>query len=189
MKYSIPDRLELARLVIDGGLADNSITQQTALYGFDCKACQQARKLYDKAYGLQTTKEQEVGTQRDTTQARKAAQTEANRVYQQHLTIARMAIPRTVGELLKKLGLGGRQESTLTGWLNQVNKFYQNVDQIQEVMARNNVLLEELQHAQAQAQAQAQVQAVAAMQVEQNRTRCQSQQSREQRDASLQKLE
>jgi hypothetical protein len=183
MKYSYADRLERARLVIDGALADNNITKETALFGFDRKACQQARKLYDEAYGTQMTKDSEVGTQRETTQSRREAQEEAHQLYMQHLTIARMAIPRSETELWKQLGLNGKRETSLTGWLTQVNRFYQNIDRVSEVMARYNVLPEELQ------QVEAKVQAIAAMRVEQNRTRSQSQQLREQRDASLLKLE
>lgn len=183
MKYSYADRLERARLVIDGALADNNITKETTRFGFDRKACQQARKLYEEAYEVQMTKDSEVGTQRETTQSRRQAQEEAHQLYMQHLTIARMAIPRSETELWKQLGLNGKRETSLTGWLTQVNKFYQNINRAGEVMARYNVLPEELQ------QVAAKIQAISAMRVAQNRTRSQSQQLREQRDASLLQLE
>lgn len=182
MKYSYADRLERSRLVIDGALADNNITKETARFGFDRKACQQARKLYEEAYGAQMTKESEVGTQRDTTQARRYAQDEAHRLYMKHVKVVRMAVPKEE-ELWKKLGLVGKREIALTGWLTQVNRFYQNVHLVQEAMAQFNIQPEELQ------QARAKVEAVAAMRVQQNVKKSQSQQLREQRDASLQKLE
>ncbi|MEQ9439349.1 MAG: hypothetical protein RIG62_09885 [Cyclobacteriaceae bacterium] len=182
MKYSYADRLERARLVIEGALANTNITKKTALYGFDRKACQQAHLLYEAAYGLQVTKDGELGAQRDTTQARRKAQQEAHQLYMMHVKIVRMAVPKEE-ELWKKLGLTGKRDTSLTGWLTQVNRFYQNVSQVQEVLAQFNVSPEALQ------QAQAKVEAVAAMRVDQNRTRSQSQQLREQRDAALHKLE
>jgi len=182
LKKSVADRLERSRLVIDGALADVNITKETALYGFDRKACQQARKLYEEAYGLQTTKESEVGAQRETTQSRRQAQQEAHEQYMKHVKIVRAVVPKEE-ELWRKLGLSGKRETTLTGWLTQVNRFYQNIGLVQDALTQFNILPEELQ------QTQAQIEAVAAMRVTQNRTRSQSQQLREQRDASLEKLE
>ena len=110
------------------------------------------------------------------------AQQEAHQLYMMHVKMVRMAVPKEE-ELWKKLGLTGKRDTSLTGWLTQVNRFYQNVGQVQEVLAQFNVSPEALQ------QAQAKVEAVAAMRVDQNRTRSQSQQLREQRDTALHKLE
>ena len=182
MRNAYADRLEWARLVIDGALADNAITKQTAHYGFDRKACQQARNLYEAAYGVQMTKDNELGVQRTATRALRETQTEAHQGYMKHVKIVRMAVPRDE-ELWKKLGLIGKRETTLTGWLRQVRQFYRNVALVQDTLQSFNVLPAEWQ------QVQAQVESVATMRVEQNRTRSQSQQLRQQRDIALRKLE
>ena len=182
MKNTLAARLERSRLVIDGALASPTLIKQTTPFGFDRKAFQQAKTLYNEAYGLQITKNEELGAQRDTTLALREAQDEAHQLYMKHVKIVRMSVAKE-DELWKKLGLSGKRETTLTGWLTQVNRFYQHADLVQDTLAQFNVLPEELQ------QAQEKVQAVADMRVQQNQRKSQSQQLREQRDESLQQLE
>lgn len=152
MKKTLAARLERSRLVIDGALANPPLIKKTTPFGYDRKTLQQAHNQYLETYGLQMSKDDELGAQRDATLALRDAQDEAHQLYMKHVKIIRMALPKEE-ELWKKLGISGKRETTLTGWLSQVNRFYQNTDQVQEALAQFNVLPEELEQAREKVQA------------------------------------
>ncbi len=123
--FTIASRLLFAQNAITNALGSEEIKSAMAAYGYDEARLQKGDDLYNKASELQTLQVKEYGDQYSATDAMNLARALANKIYMEHLKIARIALvgDRGAGASLE---LDGLRKVTFSGWLQQAKTLYTN---------------------------------------------------------------
>lgn len=182
MKRTIEGRLEQAHMAIEGALNTPGIIKALIPLGYDRKAIQGGKALYEQAILQQSLRESEYNTQKDNSSMLKDAFAEARKMYIEHVKLARLSIPPDRYHW-HNMKLRGSRKNDMTGWLFQAQAFYRHTAPVAELLAKRGISQEEL------AQAQAMVEAVAASRVKCNYGKSNAQQAKEQRDKAMQDLQ
>lgn len=122
----IADRLLAAQVAIDAVLADADLQAALTPFGYDSAAMAAVRELYEEAQGLATTQTAEYGDQYAATEAVTTAWQAAETAYMRSLKLARVAFKGNA-KAQAALALSGTRKSSLSGWLEQAEQFYQNL--------------------------------------------------------------
>ncbi len=123
--FTIASRLLFAQNAITNALGSEEIKSAMAAYGYDETRLQKGNALYNKASELQTLQVKEYGDKYSATDAMNLARAVANKIYMEHLKIARIALvgDRGAGASLE---LDGLRKVTFSGWLQQAKTLYAN---------------------------------------------------------------
>jgi len=118
MDFTIASKLLFAQNAITNTLVSEEIKSAIAPYGYDDVRLQEGDALYIKASELQTIQVKEYGDQYSATDALYLAKAVANKMYIEHLKIARIALTGDRGASAS-LELDGKRKVTFSGWLKQ----------------------------------------------------------------------
>lgn len=151
---SIPQRVEDARLLINGALHQPVVLQRLAKFGYPQNEIQKGKVLLEKVMLLQSAKSAKYGLQFDASEQFKKDQAAAWEKYMYHVKSAKLAFRNDIGKQ-KKLQLDVPRKRNLAGWMEQARYFYQEIQQMSDDSAVMGVTAAEL------AQTQAMIEAIA----------------------------
>ena len=132
--HSIEERLLSAQLATNNALKDSHILAALTEYGYTAEKITVGKNLADEVSGLITKQKKEYGEQYEATAALNNAWSEADKAYMRTLKIARIALRDNV-MAQNALGLSGLRKKSLSGWLEQTGRFYQNLIADTELVA------------------------------------------------------
>lgn len=182
MSFKIEDQLEETRMAIEGVLDNPPLQARLKSVGFGLDKVRKGKAIYEKVKMMWEAMRQGYGNQYEATDLLAAARKEANRYYNKHIKIARIAIPKENRNLWSRLELAEPRKRTLTPWIRQAESFYINIEDALDMMAVYGIKQEEL------AQAKAMVEAVAAARVKRNSSKSIAQQATKNRNDALKEL-
>ncbi|KAB8140023.1 hypothetical protein F8S13_25430 [Chloroflexia bacterium SDU3-3] len=133
-RNSILGSLERARILITNSQANPTISALLAQNGYDAAAMSIGQALYDKAYELTRIQQREVSEQRSASTAIETAWEQAKSSYMPILELARVALKHS--NTVASLDLYGRRKGALLAWIEQAKRFYENVVQQPDDMAK-----------------------------------------------------
>lgn len=136
------------------------------------------KALNEKLRLLQIAKKDHYGAQATATDTLAANQAEAQQLYHEQVTLARLAFKNDRGMKIK-LEISGSRKKSKDAWLAQAMTFYEKIDQMAPAMADYGVTLETLQ------QTKAMVEALATTRQLQLQSIGEAQDATEQRDVAL----
>jgi hypothetical protein len=131
---TIDEQLLAARLAITNTLADADVLAAMTRFGYDAAKIQAGQALFDEAQRLVHHQKAAYGQQYRATAEVKAARQAADRAYKRALKISRIAFAGNHQAQLA-LGLTGRRQQSLAGWLQQAATFYDNLLAQPELLA------------------------------------------------------
>jgi hypothetical protein len=182
---SIAQRLLDAERAINNTLANPAILTAVTIFGYDQARLEAARTLQEEALALTDQQKREYGEQYEATQTVQAAWDEAATAYSAALKIARIVF-RGNESARNALGLSGTRKQSLSGWLDQARRFYNNMLHDPDFVAA----MTPYSYDQAKLEAEAAlVQAVAEAKDAQDRERGEAQEATLARDAKLDELD
>jgi hypothetical protein len=182
---SIAQRLLDAERAINNTLANPAILTAVTNFGYDQTRLEAARTLQEEARTLADKQKQEYGEQYEATQTVQAAWDEAATAYSAALKIARIVF-RGSESARNSLVLSGTRKQSLSGWLDQARRFYNNMLHNPDFVAA----MTPYSYDQARLEAEAAlVQAVAEASDAQDRERGEAQEATLARDAKLDELD
>lgn len=182
---SIAQRLLEAEVAINNTLGNAAILDAVAAFGYDQAKLQAAYTLHQEALALNETQAREYGEQYEATQAVQQAWDEAGRAYSAALKIARIAF-RNNQAARNALGLSGVRKQSLSGWLDQARRFYNNLLRSPDFIAAMTPYSYDQTKLEAEA---AMVQTVATASEAQDKERGEAQEATQVRDAKLDELD
>ncbi|MEM9671392.1 MAG: hypothetical protein AAF992_02290 [Bacteroidota bacterium] len=150
--------------------------------GWTTQDTTQGLNLYQTAYGALANQKEKNSQKLASTDELRTAERELRQLYQQHLTLARIAVPYDRG-IYQSLELSGTREVKRSAWLEQVRRFYDNINKIEVQLAPFGVTPEVI------AQAQAMIEAVVAARAKQFTAKGAAQQARTQREEAYEELD
>lgn len=181
---SIAQQLLDAELAINNTLASPTILAAVGTYGYTAIRMQTAKALFQEALELTEKQKKEYGDQYEATAGVQRAWDEAAVAYAASLKIARIAF-RGNNAARNALGLEGIRKQSLSGWLSEARRFYNNMLRDAELMAA----METFNYTEAKFEAEAAlVEAVAAASELQHRERGVAQETTKLRDEKLDAL-
>ena len=181
---SIAQQLLDAELAINNTLASPTILAAVGLYGYSQIRMEAAKTLFQEALELTEKQMKEYGDQYEATAGVQRAWDEAAVAYAASLKIARIAF-RGNNAARNALGLEGIRKQSLSGWLSEARRFYNNMLRDAELMAA----METFNYTEAKFEAEAAlVEAVAAASELQHRERGVAQETTKLRDEKLDAL-
>ncbi len=182
---SIAQRLLDAELAINNSLSNPDILAKVTSFGYDQTRLEAARALYQEARTLDEQQKQEYGEQYEATQAVRQAWDAAGAAYSAALKIARIAF-RGNETARNALGLSGSRKQSLSGWLDQARRFYNNLLRSPDFIATMTPYSYDQTKLEAEA---ALVEAVATASETQDKERGEAQTATKTRDAKLDELD
>ena len=181
---SIAQQLLDAELAINNTLASPTILAAVGTYGYTATRMQTAKALFQEALELTEKQKKEYGDQYEATAGVQRAWDEAAVAYAASLKIARIAF-RGNNAARNALGLEGIRKQSLSGWLSEARRFYNNMLRDAELMAA----METFNYTEAKFEAEAAlVEGVAAASELQHRERGVAQETTKLRDEKLDAL-
>ncbi len=150
--------------------------------GWTTQDTTQGWNLYQAAYGALDDQREKNSQKLASTDELRKAERQLRQLYQHHLTLARIAVPYDRG-IYQSLELSGTRKVKRSAWLDQVRRFYDNIDKIEAQLASYGVMPEDV------AQAQAMIEAVVAARVKQFTAKGAAQQARTQREQAYEELD
>lgn len=182
---SIAQRLLDAETAINNSLNNPDILTAVTPFGYDQARLEAARTLYTEARNLTEQQQREYGEQYEATAVVKRAWDTAEAAYSSALKIARIAF-RGNETARNALGLGGTRKQSLSGWLDQARRFYNNL--LRDPAFVTTMSAYNYDQAKLEAES-ALVQAVAEASELQDRERGEAQEATKARDAKLDELD
>jgi hypothetical protein len=149
---SIAQKMENARLLIEGAIHQPLINQELAKYGYPLKEIQKGKALLEKVVLLQSQKSTKYGAQFSASEQFKQDQTAAWDKYIYHIKVAKLAFRNDLGKQ-RQLQLNVARKRNLAGWLEQARFFYQEIQGMAAEMEQMGVTASELSQAQAMIEA------------------------------------
>ena len=133
-RKNVAQRLFVAETAIKGTLNNPSILAAVSPFGYGQARMEEGLALYNEARLLTELKSKAYGEQRQATEIVKQTREEAAVAYTAALKIARVAF---VGNEAARnaLVLDGVRKKSLSGWLDQARRFYNNVLRTPEFLA------------------------------------------------------
>jgi hypothetical protein len=122
---SIEERLTLAQVAITNALADLTLQEALAEYGYTTDRFRQGQALRESALALYQRQKGAYGDLFAAADALDAAQRQAHDSYMRHIKVARIALKDDRGAQ-QTLNLASRRKRTFAGWLAQAQQFYAN---------------------------------------------------------------
>lgn len=182
---SIAQRLLEAETAINNSLNNPDILNAVTPFGYDQARLETAQALYQEARDLTEQQQREYGEQYEATAVVQRAWDEAAAAYSAALKIARIAF-RGNETARNALGLSGTRKQSLSGWLDQARRFYNNLLRDPAFVAAMSTY----SYNQAKLEAEsALVQAVAEAGELQDKERGEAQEATKARDAKLDELD
>ena len=120
---AITKKIELANYSITNALNNPVITTALTAFGYDTTKLNEGKTLLDNLKALQTNQKQQYIEQRAATADREAIRTEIDKIYIQHLKLARLAF-KNEPNILSALETDGRRLRSFDSWKGQVTTFY-----------------------------------------------------------------
>jgi len=182
---SIAQRLFDAEIAINNTLSSPEILTAVTPFGYTQERLELARNLQQKARELTDLQKLAYGRQHEATQEVQKAWDEASLAYSAAVKIARIVF-RDSPTAKNALSISGQRKKTLSGWLDQARRFYNNMLQEPEFIAAMALYSYDLPKLQAEA---ALVQAVLSTSEAQDKARGVAQEATQQRDALLEELD
>lgn len=182
---SIAQRLLDAEVAINNTLSSPGILTAVTPFGYTQERLETARALNQEARELTDRQKMAYGRQFEATQTVQKAWDEAALAYSAAVKIARIAF-RDSPTAQNALSINGARKKTLSGWLDQARRFYNNMLQDPEFIAA----MVPFSYDQAKLEAEAAlVQAVATASEAQDKARGVAQEATQLRDAKLDELD
>ncbi|MBP7045079.1 MAG: hypothetical protein KBE23_20165 [Chloroflexi bacterium] len=125
-RLKVEDRLMAAQIAIDGVLNNPHLQDILAPFGYDAAAMAQARALYREAEDLTKEQAREYGDKAAAAEQLKSARDAADLAYKRTLKLARVAYKDNTDAQIS-LDLNGRRKTTIAGWQEQAEKFYEGI--------------------------------------------------------------
>ena len=122
----IEERLRLARLAIEGTLANPEIQEAVAEFGFEPETMQEGKTLLEEASEMLNQHKLKYGEQYEATAEINEAVEIAHKAYMKELTIARIALKNDT-KADAALMLSGSRKQSFSGWLPMVRQYYDNL--------------------------------------------------------------
>lgn len=123
---SIEERLLAAQVATGNALADPDILNALTAFGYDTARITAGKNLTDEVADLIARQKKEYGEQYQASAQVQEAWDRADRAYMKTLKIARIALRDNV-MAQNALGLTGHRKNSLSGWLEQAERFYRNL--------------------------------------------------------------
>lgn len=114
-------------IMINNAISDSEIAATILPFGYSAEALTQAKNLLAEADGLVKSQIKEYGEQYEASQTMRNLWETANKAYTKALLIARICFKENTGAQAALL-LNGRRKKTLSGWLQQTQSFYNNLE-------------------------------------------------------------
>lgn len=149
MNYSrltVAEFLFQCRLRIKNSLEDEQIQSSVAPMGYTAERLETGKVLLDESEHLCEQFDKEHGEVEQAFATRDAEREKADKEYQKHLAVARIALKEDKAAQVG-LHLNGRRATTLSGWLAQNSTFYKNLlanEAWMAIMANYNTTAEAL---------------------------------------------
>jgi hypothetical protein len=124
-KQTIEQKLKLTTIAIDNALAEPSITQALAGFGYTAERLRQGSALHENALMLYQRHKGAYGDAQTANDAYTAALAAARSTYMRYVKMARIALEGERG-MRQKLGLAGERKHTQAAQLAQAQQFYTN---------------------------------------------------------------
>jgi hypothetical protein len=147
-----------AQVTIDNALQLPKIQNYLQEYGYTLEKLRQGKVLYETAFKLQQQQRREYGEQIAATETLNKLWETAQASYMKCVKIARVAFKNNAG-IATELDLNGIRKRTISGWLLQVQQFYNNAlanPQILASLAEYGITEEKLKFCLAEVEAVAQ---------------------------------
>ncbi len=160
----------------------SGIQQKLNRVSYDRKTILKGKALNENVRLLQSAKKDHYGAKATVTDTLAANLTEAQRMYHEQVTLARLAFKDDRG-MQMKLEITGPRKKSKNGWFAQAMTFYGKVDEMAPAMAGYGVTLETLQ------QTRAMVEALATARQQQLQHKGEAQNATEQRDIALRAMD
>jgi hypothetical protein len=181
---SIAQQLHDAEVTINNTLAIPDILNAVTPFGYSQARLEAARALYEETLALIAQQQLAYGEQFEATQTMHKARAAATLAYSAALKIARIVFRDNL-TAQNALGLTGLRKKTLSGWLDQARRFYNNLLRTPEFLAA----MTPYSYTQARLEQEAElVQAVAAASEMQDKQRGNARDVTKQRNAKLDEL-
>jgi hypothetical protein len=177
----IVQELKVAHTLINNGSSHPIMHKKLTDYGVAPKFFKEGQTLADNLTALQRQISTFYGHQHQATKTIATDYEALKVVYDQHLTLARLACEGQPG-LQTRLRLKGRRAHRRAEWTEQVAQFYEKLLEQPQLLERYNVTLAELE------QAQAMVVAFEAAQLTQTKKKGEAQRNTRHRNEARQKL-
>ncbi|HEX3045006.1 MAG TPA: hypothetical protein VHY08_09630 [Bacillota bacterium] len=126
LKGKIDDYLLAAQLLIVNCLSDPFIKEILNNFGYTEEKLTKGRALYDEVVALNNAQKKEFGEQIAATEELNELWDRADRQYMKTLKVARVAL-KDVTKADRATMLFGTRKESLSGWLEQVQRFYVNL--------------------------------------------------------------
>lgn len=133
LKNRIAEFLLAAQVMIENSLADPMVKEALAAYGYSGETLAAGKTLYEETMALQNTQKKEYGDQVAATSELNDLWETADQQYKKTLKIARIAF-QDHPKADKAVMLFGRRKESLSGWLQQAQAFYANIQNDADLM-------------------------------------------------------
>lgn len=133
LKNRIDEFLLAAQVMIENSLADPDVKAALTAYGYTGETLAAGKTLYDEAVALQNSQKKEYGGQVAATSELNDIWETADHQYMRTLKIARVAF-QDHPKADKAVMLFGRRKESLSGWLEQAQAFYANIQSDADLM-------------------------------------------------------
>ena len=182
---TIAQRLLDAELAINNTLNSPSILAAVTPFGYDQAKLLAAKTLHQETLELVELQKKEYGEQYDATAAVEEAREAAEEAYTAALKIARLAF-RGNDSARNALGLAGERKQSISGWLDETRRFYNNLLRTPAFLAK----MATFNYSQAKLEAElALVDQVGILREIQHKERGEAQEATKVRDAKLDELD
>ena len=182
---TIAQRLLDAELAINNTLNSPSILAAVTPFGYDQAKLLAAKTLHQETLELVELQKKEYGEQYDATAAVEEAREAAEEAYTAALKIARLAF-RGNDSARNALGLSGERKQSISGWLDETRRFYNNLLRTPTFLAK----MATFNYSQAKLEAElALVEQVSTLRELQHKERGEAQEATKVRDAKLDELD
>ena len=132
---SIEKFLEKSRLSIANALIDEEIKSLLLPYTYDEARLNEGMTLYKEVDTLYEKQKNDYVKQYEAQERFITAQDVAHNTYIEHVTLTRLSL-KDDPSLLKMLALDGRRRKMLAAWLRQVNRYYYNAIDNEEILEK-----------------------------------------------------
>ena len=142
-KKSLQEQIARMRLLSEGVRQNSEIKKKLAKVGFTEEDIQRGVDLLQATVDCKTRQSLGKGAQKAVTKSFRAHQEEINEQYTYHFNVAKIALRNDL-TLWDVLQLNGRRDTTMAGWFNQVQAFYDNIALATAATKKQGVSADEL---------------------------------------------
>jgi hypothetical protein len=122
-KMNTTELLLFSKTALNNTKNTESIKNAMNEYGYDNKKIDEGFKLINETETLQEAQEQEYGKKYETSDVKKTAKSDAEKIYVKHVKLARLAFDNSAAKM-RFLGINGKRATDLSGFLKEAAQFY-----------------------------------------------------------------